>query len=673
MHEKTIRNYLDILDDAFIVSETDERGIIIGVNRNFVNISGYSEAELLGSPHNIVRHPSVPKEVFAQMWRTIRSGSPWKGILRNRKKDGGSYVVKTVVAPVFDAHGNIEKYVSFREDLTELFELKEQLHLEKTMLESVLDNSPNIIVVRKNTLPLLTNRRFYEILPFESFDEYLKKHHCICELFVKKEGCFVTDNFDRLAEEKGDKKVCLKDRDGCERYFTLRVKQFDFNDDRYTIFSLNDITEVEAVKEKALEGKRLKEVFLANMAHEIRTPLNAVLGFSSLLEETPLAGKQEEYLRHIRSSSEYLLKIVNEILDFSRLESDRMTVDASKTNVYDLIVSVFFSMKPIADQKGIDLRLKIGKVPECIVVDALKLRQVLTNLMGNAIKFTEEGTVVLRVKKDLTFKVEDSGIGIEKKQLKTIFKPFRQSDASVVSRYGGSGLGLAISRKLLKLMGAKLRVKSEVGKGSVFSFKLPALACAGHGLLDRIGAIAATDKKLVRFFSRFVRVDPDAAVHITAHEETYEVAGTLFEKNTLGRYRIYQHLLYAMQPPTVAPKKRYRGKVLVVDDIDLNRTFIQTVLEELGVEAVSVSGGAEALEAADASFDLVLMDLYMPRMGGIEAAKKIRSRFDLPVVALTAEYGIEQKQDIAAYMQGYLEKPVQMEQLTKILDRYLLE
>lgn len=481
-------DYRTFIDSMALVSKTDRHGRILYVNDMFCKVSGYSREELVGKAHSIVRHIDTPPEIFSHMWETIKSGKMWSGQVKNLTKDGKPYYVDAWINPVFNSNGDIEGYVGVRYDVTESVLSQERIKQDEELIGHLLDAQSNIVTIGTEKEGIkYANAAFFEVFPFSNLDDFKSKHSCLCELFEdineqtpKNRNEWVS--FIILLTKSNKHTVKAKDRDGNIHIYDVSSKLVNIGTETYYILSFVDMTEAQNMIDAAKHESYAKSTFLANMSHEIRTPLNGIMGFIGMMSETTLDETQQHYIHTINSSAESLLSIINDILDISKIESGGFTIDEIEYDLINELDAVIELMLSKVREKNLNLCSYIDPIfPLSVIGDPLRLKQVLTNLIGNAIKFTDTGKVkiiaetIKRDEKNILIRVSviDTGIGIPSDKLESVFNPFEQADNSITRKFGGTGLGLTISKQLVDMMGGELKIESKEGEGSRFYFDLP--------------------------------------------------------------------------------------------------------------------------------------------------------------------------------------------------------
>ncbi len=620
---RALANQKFALDQHAIVSVTDRDGKLIYANDRFCEVLGYPREEVLGKRHSAVKSGIHGAEIYRDLWRTIAGGQVWQGELCNRTRDGRLRWFSSTIVPLAGPDGRPEEYIGISADISALKEAQAALSRAKDAAEA---------------------------------------------------------------------------------------------------------------------ANRAKSDFLANMSHEIRTPMNGIIGMASLALDTPLDDEQREYVGIVKSSAEALLTIINDILDFSKVEAGKLVVESVPFDVRRAIGEAMRSLELPAREKGLLLVTRIDEdLPAELVGDSGRLRQVLVNLVGNAIKFTQHGRVEVEARvlagagemATLEVAVRDTGIGIAPDKLGHIFDAFTQEDTSITRRYGGTGLGLTICKRLVELMGGRIRVESEAGRGSTFTFAVSmrrvSAAMPGEGaarafqgrrvlvvddnadnrqVLGRlmggwglaVEEADSPDQALARLLAG-PRVDClvlDADMPVTSGVQLASaLAQPAYEKvrapvillarpglaprapegvrqvleTPVSPADLLEALHGAMKSPAAGPSPGLR--VLLVEDNVINEKVAVALLGKRGCRVSVAHDGQQALEACEReSFDVVLMDMQMPVMDGLEASRRLRrreretGRARLPVLAMTANAMQEDREAcLEAGMDDFLAKPIRPDEL----------
>ncbi len=626
-----------------IVSETDPTGKIIAVNQRFCDVSGYTEEELVGNDHRLVNSGAHPKSLWVEMWRTIASGQVWRGEVCNRSKDGSHYWVDAIIAPFMGPDARVERYVSIRFDITARKLAEQRMVESEARFRLMADAAPMLVWTSGADAKCdYFNRAWLEFsgrtVEQELGDGWAQGVHP--DDLERCMGVY-KDAFSRC--EPFEAEYRLRRHDGVYRTMLDRGAPRLAQDGTFAGFigACIDITDMRDASERAEAANRAKSEFLANMSHEIRTPMTAILGFADLLAEHGDVARAPqarlEYIDSIKRNGDHLLSIINDILDISKIEAGKMAVEQLQVDPQQLLLDVESLMSVKAKAKNVELRMvQDGPLPALISTDPIRLRQILVNLLGNAIKFTELGSVTVRASFEpkpaprLFIRVVDTGIGMSPEQVSRVFNAFEQADASTTRRFGGTGLGLRISRNLAHMLGGEIHVESTPGVGSCFTLSLDA---------------GAVDISLMR--------QPESLRHSIA-------SPTLFSR-----------------PTTDTPLEgRY---ILLAEDGPDNQRLIAFHLRRAGAEVRVVDNGRLALEALTIDntvdgairtpplFDLVVTDMQMPEMDGYTLARVLRSRgWPRHILALTAHaMDGDAEKCIIAGCHSYATKPIDKHALIK--------
>jgi PAS domain S-box-containing protein len=614
----------------------DHKGVILSFNKAAIKIFGWQEEEVQGKNVKMLMDSSIAKhhDGYLEGAQDIDIGKVI-GINRDvhaKHKNGQLFPIRLGIGEV-KQDDQLPMYVGFITDLTEQKALQKDIIEKEQQYRSLMNNMPGVVFRCLNNEQRTTLFISPNILDMAGYapDEFTDQEIELSSIMMSADKQPTEKAIATAIQEKRQYSVEYRIRHRNNSILWVLDKgSFHLNDNgdvEWIDGVFVDITErkeyenkLEKAKFDAEKAAIAKQAFMANMSHEIRTPMNAIIGFSDLLMDTPLDQEQQKHLITVNNAARSLLRLLNEILDSAKLERGKLTIEPLHFCLKPVIDSIISTFWLEAKKKDLNLTLDIKEsVRTTYFGDSDRLRQVLTNLVGNAIKFTERGSVKVTVstteQDHLFFEVKDSGIGIAKDRLTAVFQPFEQADGTTTRRFGGTGLGTTISKQLVELMGGSIDLISEVGKGSCFYFTLP---------LD-IG----DDTKIDHFDG-----------------------------------------LHTQLPPL---------RILVVDDIEQNTELLTILLSRDKHTITTASDGLEAIEHfKQQDFDVILMDIHMPRCDGIEASQIIRQLEQTkqlkktPIIALTASVLQQDKLTAKkAGINGFTNKPVDINQLNQEIAQVL--
>ncbi|MGY6559890.1 MAG: response regulator [Nitritalea sp.] len=605
-----------------------------GVGEEVKEIFGYTQTEFMLGFKDYLDDTTVEDygQVFQQAIKERKESLTYEFFIRH--KDGSVRRARTFERILYNEEGAFTGVVGLCSDISSRYAVEEAMKLGEERLRSVLHALPDIIFIYDQDAVFIDYYVQDESLLLSPAEKSLGKS--IREVLPSPLNEKVMHTFKKtLKTGKLQTFELESDLPIGKRIFETRFFMLDAN---HVISMARDITGqklwekgLREAMEAAEQASRAKSTFLASMSHEIRTPMNGLLGVLSLFEKTPLTEQQRQYLQIIKESGISLKDIISDVLDYSKIESGRIELHPSNFQIREEIAGIFRMFSRQAEEKQVKMEFKIaGTIPETLHADKEKLRQVLVNLIGNGLKFSKpNGFLRLRITSEpivgqnivLLFEVEDSGIGIPNNQIKKLTEPFVQVQNTSV---GGTGLGLAISKRLIELMGGDLDIKSTLGKGSIFMFS--------------IFAQAATKEQ-------YTRVE----VPLPFEEDDFT--------NMAEKYPL---------------------RLLVVEDNDINLKYMRLLMDQLGYSFATARDGLEAVEKlTENSYDVIFMDIQMPRMDGFQATKKIREENLAPdafIIGLSANAFTEDiEKAYKAGMHTYLSKPVRPDQIAKLLKERALQ
>ncbi len=621
-----------------VVYITDKQGVIEYVNEQFTEVTGYSREEAIGHKPSLLKSGRVTLSVYKGLWATILSGKVWSGELLNRTKDGREFWVRLMVSPMQKDRGTITHFIAAAEDITKRKEAQQQLYranfLADTALELTKAGPWHAPLDGSGTY--FSSDRAVAIYgdPPRPDHRYLLSEEWLRNVEAADPKIAATVWTELQSAMAGNLRVYnaiypyKRPTDGQIVWIHAvgRVIRDETGKPTDMYGVTQDITEaklaaheLDAAKQAAEAANEAKTLFLATMSHEIRTPMNAVINMTQLTLDTELTARQRQYISAVSISARSLLALINDILDFSKIEAGKMELESRTFSLHRLLDEVTESFRGRVLEKGIEfIVFPDADIPDEIIGDSLRVRQILLNLIGNAFKFTEAGEILLRVKRvgftegegeepgrlTLEFFVKDSGIGIEKEKQNRLFSAFSQVDNSTSRKYGGSGLGLAISKRLVEMMNGRIWLESELGRGTAFFF-------------------------------------------------TAEFGCASIETNPMSMPAGVEDL-----------------RVLIIDDLPNSREVLKSLVERFGMRSEVAASGAEGLAMLEQSniqhkdsqpFDLVLLDWVMPGQDGLGVAAQLAQNptlAPLPIIMVSAFISESEEARAAALgVKAFVHKP----------------
>jgi PAS domain S-box-containing protein len=658
--EDTIRKLAQAVEqstESIVITNLDAS--IEYVNEAFVRTSGYSREEAIGQNPRLLRSGKTPAENYRALWQAIAHGELWKGEFYNRRKDGSEFVEFAIVTPLRQPDGRISHYVAVKEDITEKQRLGAELDQHRHHLEQMVVERTATIAARERHLNIILNG-IPGVVGYWDQDQINRFANPAYREWLglsaeQIEGRPLREVFGERMYELNRPMIAavLQGQTlSFERGFPrpgspdlVRYAQIHYIPDRdgdavvgFFVMAF-DIDELKAAKDAAQAASLAKSDFLANMSHEIRTPMNGVVGMTDILRETKLQPEQRRMLNTIHDSALALLGVLNDILDFSKIEAGKLLLENIPTDVRAVVDSVQQIILNVGKASDVQLEVLIdAQLPRWILCDPTRLRQILMNLLGNAVKFTTDRTgqaanVMLRIEalgrpdeqQVMKIRVIDNGIGMSDEAVAKLFQPFSQASGGVARKFGGTGLGLSITQRLVKLMQGRIAVRSALGRGSEFTVELPLVKCEPGRAAASVGGSV-----------------PTGAV-----------------------------------PPTVAQALKRNELILLVEDNETNREVMGEQLRLLGYTAEVAGDGAIALKMWRSDrYALVLTDCHMPNMDGFALTAAIRAAepagTHVPIVAITANaMQGEAQRCMERGMDDYLSKPLRLRELAALLAKWL--
>jgi PAS domain S-box-containing protein len=756
------RNFANSLIESAnnIVAVIDQNGVMTRVNNYTLNFLEYSREEISSEPFFWLRF--IPNGELKKIQKIIENAKNGQIVKSHQNgwvsKSGKKKIFEWSNSLVFKEDGSMDYLFTVGIDITDKVNAENKLKEQESEFEAIFNTTKDgLAIVDLESKFLEFNEAYREMTGYTR--EELLKNSCI--------EMTVPEDMERAKEALGEaleKGFIVNFEKTCHRKngknITINMSVSMMPDEKRFLISVKDVTkskelerELQKEKERAEENSRAKSEFLANMSHEIRTPLNGIIGLTNLALDGELSNEQRDYLEKSKLSSISLLHIINDILDYSKIEAGKLDLENREFDLEELRHNLSNLFGHSIYKKGLDLIFKLDqKIPEKLFGDDLRLMQILTNLLGNAIKFTENGHILIGVDEvsrednsiKLKFFVEDTGIGIDAETQKKLFQSFIQADTSTTRKYGGTGLGLAISKQLVNLMNGKIWLESRKDFGSSFYFEInlgfkdektrdvdtnkfsdkdflvvddnaierelleTILKSWGANVESAEDGEDAYRKILERNFQTILldwempnldglsllerlqkenRDKSPTVLMVTSHAkdklfqsakdkniDLERVLSKPYTKSTLLNTLLELKVEFKSQVCKIREKLNFYGKVLLVEDNEINQMVAKQNLINYGLDVEIANNGEEGLQFAKSShFDLIFMDLQMPVMDGFMATVEIRKfNRDVPIVALSAAVMQHDKElTLQAGMNDHIAKPINLDEIEAILKKYL--
>ena len=785
------KHTLTAIDHTYGIIELNPDGTILSANESFLRLTGYAQEELIGNHHRIICDPTyVEHSDYADFWQKLRGGEFQTGLFQRVTKTGKPIWIQASYQPILSADGKVHKVVKFATDMTAQKEAEIARHEQEARLQAIVTNAVDgIVTINDRGIIESFNPAAERMFGYPAAEAIGQNVKLLMPEPYRSEHDGYLDNYKKSGHPKIigiGREVVGRRKDGSTFPLDLAVSEIHLSGHRAFTGILRDITERRAIEtqleqtaiqmecinlelemanDEVRQATEAKSTFLASMSHEIRTPMNSIVGMAQLLGETSLTPEQQDYTQRLRRASDHLLDLINDILDLSKIESGHLELETVPIDLHDLMENVGEMMALRAHAKQIDFVVRVCPgLPERVSGDPTRLRQIIVNLVGNAIKFTETGHILVQVEADesgrFRFSVADTGIGIPADKLGSIFDSFSQADSSTTRKYGGTGLGLSICKRLVELMEGDISVTSTPGIGSNFLFTVPLpivsletrpvgpdlLALKGTRILvvddhqptrlviaeilSEAGALvsdvasgplamahlraAETDHQPVQLMivdrriadmdglelAKTVRAMPTGKdlpilflISDTQQPDrarmqelgiTHQIIKPVSRSGLLvtARDAMMGRSAPSTRPLEQAPSKTQTSlrplRILLVDDLEDNRDLVILFLKSLPYTVETAVNGREAVEKVQTtSYDIVLMDVQMPIMDGLQATATIREwertegRRPIPIIALTAQALTEEREkSLAAGYTAHLTKPIKKPDLLKAIEGY---